>query len=72
MPRDLPIAQALHVMDTRQGRRLPVVKNGRLVSMISLGDIAKAQIPEVEKAKTLESVSAAAADYCPGADLPEA
>ena len=71
VPRDLPIAEALHVMDTRQVRRLPVVENGRLVGMISLGDIAKAQIPDVEKAKTLESVSAAGADYRPGADLPE-
>ena len=72
VPRDLPIAQALHVMNTRQIRRLPVVENGRLIGMISISDIAKAQIPEAEKAKTLESVSAGGADYRPGADLPEA
>jgi len=71
VPKDLPIAQALHIMDTRQVRRLPVVENGRLIGMISIGDIAKAQIPEAEKAKTLESVSAAGADYRPNADLPE-
>ncbi len=72
IPRDLPIGQALHLMNTRQVRRLPVVESGRLVGMISLSDIAKAQIPENEKAKTLESVSAGGADIRPGADLPEA
>ncbi len=72
VPKDLPIAQALHLMNTRQIRRLPVVENGRLIGMISLGDIAKAQIPEAEKAKALESVSAGGADIRPGADLPEA
>ncbi len=72
IPKDLPIGQALHVMNTRQVRRLPVVENGRLIGMVSLSDIAKAQIPENEKAKTLESVSAGGADIRPGADLPEA
>ena len=72
VPKDLPIAQALHVMNTRQIRRLPVVENGRLIGMVSIGDIAKAQIPETEKAKTLESVSAGGGDLRPGADLPEA
>ncbi len=72
IPKDLPIGQALHLMNTRQVRRLPVVENGRLIGMVSLADIAKAQIPEDEKAKTLESVSAGGADIRPGADLPEA
>jgi len=72
VPRDLPLAEALHVMNARQVRRLPVVENGRLIGMISIGDIAKAQIPEAEKAKTLESVSAGGGDYRPGAELPEA
>ena len=40
-PQDIPIEQALHVMNTRQIRRLPVVENGRLIGMISLGDIAE-------------------------------
>jgi len=69
--RDLPIALALHLMNTRQIRRIPVVENGRLIGMLSLSDIAKSQVPEAEKSKTLESVSAGGADLRPGADLPE-
>lgn len=71
VPKDLPLGEALHLMNTHQVRRLPVVENGRLIGMVSLSDIAKAQIPENEKAKTLESVSAGGADFRPGADLPE-
>ena len=70
--KDIPIGQALHLMNTRQIRRLPVVENGRLIGMLSLSDIAKSRVPEDEKAKTLESVSAGGADTRPGADLPEA
>ncbi len=72
VPKDLPLGQALHLMNTRQVRRLPVMESGRLIGMVSMSDIAKAQIPENEKAKTLESVSAGGADIRPGADLPEA
>ena len=71
VPKDLPLGEALHLMNTHQVRRLPVVENGRLIGMVSLSDIAKAQIPENEKAKTLESVSAGGANFRPGADLPE-
>ena len=71
IPKDLPIAQALHLMNTRQVRRLPVVESGRLIGMLSLSDIAKSGISETEKSKTLESVSAGGADLRPGADLPE-
>ena len=70
--KDIPIGQALHLMNTRQIRRLPVVENGRLIGMLSLSDIAKSRVPEDEKAKTLESVSAGGVDTRPGADLPEA
>ncbi|MGI4789287.1 MAG: CBS domain-containing protein [Janthinobacterium lividum] len=72
VPKDLPIGQALHLMNTRQVRRLPVMESGRLIGMVSLSDIAKSNIPENEKSKTLESVSAGGADIRPGADLPEA
>ena len=72
VPKDLPISEALHLMNTRQIRRVPVMENGRLIGMVSLSDIAKSQLPEAEKAKTLESVSAGGADIRPGADLPEA
>ena len=72
VPKDIPIEQALHVMNTRQIRRLPVVEFGRLIGMISLGDIAKSQTPGAETLKTLESVSASGGENRPGAGLPEA
>ncbi len=71
VPRDLPISEALHLMNARQIRRVPVVENGRLIGMLSLGDIAKSQIPEDVKAKALEAVSASGSDLRIGADLPE-
>jgi CBS domain-containing protein len=72
LAKDLPIEEALHLMNTRQIRRLPVLENGRLIGMLSLSDIAKSAVPEAEKAKLLESVSASGSDIRPGADLPEA
>ena len=72
VPKDLPIDKALHVMNTRQIRRVPVVESGRLIGMVSLSDIAKAPVAEAEKLKTLESVSAGGSDIRPGAGLPEA
>lgn len=72
VPKDIPIEQALHVMNTHQIRRLPVVEFGRLIGMISLGDIAKSQTPGAETLKTLESVSAGGSEVRPGAGLPEA
>ena len=71
VPKDLPIADALHLMDKRQIRRVPVVENGRLIGMVSLSDIARSQAPEAEKSKALESVSASGSDPRPGAGLPE-
>ncbi len=71
VPKDIPIEHALHVMNTRQIRRLPVVEFGRLIGMISLGDIAKSRTPGAETLKTLESVSAGGGENRPGADLPE-
>lgn len=72
VPQDIPIEQALHVMNTRQIRRLPVVEFGRLIGMISLGDIAKSQTPGAETLKTLESISAGGSEVRAGAGLPEA
>ena len=72
IPKDLPIAQALHVMDTRQIRRLPVVEYGRLIGMVSLSDIAKSQVSEADKVAALESVSAAGGALRHGVAPPEA
>ena len=71
VPKDIPIEQALHVMNTRQIHRLPVVEYGRLIGMVSLGDIAKSQTPAADTLKTLESVSASGDENRPGAGLPE-
>jgi len=71
VPKDLPLADALHLMDKQQIRRVPVVENGRLIGMVSLSDIAKSRVPESEKSQALESVSAGGSDLRPGADLPE-
>ena len=72
VPKDLPIDKALHVMNTRQIRRIPVVEAGRLIGMVSLSDIAGSSATEAEKVKTLESVSASGSAERPGAGLPEA
>ena len=37
---DVSTAEAARLMGARQIRRLPVVENGRLVGMVSLGDLA--------------------------------
>ena len=70
--KDLPIDKALHLMNTRQIRRVPVVENGRLIGMVSLSDVARSPVPEAETMKTLESVSAAGGELRRGAGLPEA
>jgi len=69
--KDLLVQDALHLMNTRQIRRVPVVEFGRLIGMLSLADIARSEVPDAEKTKTLESVSAGGSDIRPGADLPE-
>ncbi len=68
--KDMPIDRALHLMNTRQIRRVPVVENGRLIGMVSLGDVAKSQTPDAETMKTLESVSSAGGpmQHTPGPD----
>lgn len=50
------VEEAARMMARRQIRRLPVVKNGRLVGMVSLGDIA-VKAGEEEAGDTLEEVS---------------
>ena len=71
IPKDLPIKDAMRLMDKQQIRRLPVVENGRLIGMVSLSDLAKRQVPEGKKSRALESVSAGGADFRPGAELSE-
>src|SRR3954471_9897724 len=55
---DADVDDAADIMGDEQIRRLPVVRNGKLVGMLSLGDIAvKAEDEDETTAETLEEVS---------------
>ena len=43
-----PIADVMQQMTTGRFRHLPVVENGRLVGIVSIGDVVKQRIAEVE------------------------
>lgn len=49
--------EATRLMAARQVRRLPVVEDGRLVGMLSLGDLAKSQHYDMEASKALSEIS---------------
>ena len=51
------VAEALELMGRHQIRRLPVVDNGVLVGMVSIGDLAVKQGDEQETGETLKDVS---------------
>ena len=55
---DASVDDALRMMREEDIRRLPVVKNGRPVGIISLGDLAVEREPD----STLADISAAAPD----------
>lgn len=57
VPKDLPLEQAMTLMSKRQVRRLVVMEFGRIVGMLSLGDIATSKETDHEKADTLAEVS---------------
>jgi len=50
-------AAALRRMARSQVRRLPVVSHGRLVGMVTLGDLVRRQSWEMEAAKALAEIS---------------
>ena len=54
---DDDVEEATQIMARRQVRRLPVVEDGRLVGILSLGDIAVKRHDDTEAGDTLESVS---------------
>lgn len=54
---DLDVDRAAELMAKSQLRRLPVVDNGRLVGMVSIGDIAVKQHDETVSGYALEGVS---------------
>jgi CBS domain-containing protein len=54
---DSDIEEALQLMSQKQIRRLPVVDNGELIGMISIGDIAVKQGDQEESGRALKDVS---------------
>ncbi len=54
---DADVEEALELMSHRQIRRLPVVDNGELVGMLSIGDIAVKQGDQEESGRALKNVS---------------
>ena len=53
---DMDIGTAAHLMGRRQIRRLPVVENGRLCGMVSLGDLAGREDCSMDAADALEGI----------------
>ena len=49
--------EATRLMAARQVRRLPVTEAGKLVGMVSLGDLAKSQQYDMEASKALAEIS---------------
>jgi len=55
---DADVEQAARIMAEKQIRRLPVVEDGDLIGMVSLGDVAvKADVDDERVGRTLEEVS---------------
>ena len=54
---DMTLGAAAHLMGQRQVRRLPVVENGRLCGMVSLGDLAGAEEGVMDAADALTEIS---------------
>lgn len=55
---DMDAAVAAHLMGRKQIRRLPVVENGRLCGMLSLGDIASREEGAMDAADALTDITA--------------
>lgn len=52
-----PLETALDLMAQKQIRRLPVKENGKIVGMVSIGDLAKVPDFSTEAAATLSDIS---------------
>lgn len=55
---ETPISAAARLMAQRQVRRLPVVEQGHVVGMLSLGDLARSRRTDTEAAEALSDISA--------------
>ncbi len=54
---DMETGAAAHLMARQQIRRLPVVENGKLCGMVSLGDLAAREETAYDAADALEGIS---------------
>ena len=57
VPADMKVGEAARLMARKQVRRLPVLEQGKLKGMVSLGDLSKGDLDPVEKARTLTKIS---------------
>ena len=55
---ETPISDAARLMAQRQVCRLPVVEQGHVVGMLSLGDLARSRRTDTEAAEALSDISA--------------
>ncbi len=54
---DMDVGAAAHLMGREQVRRLPVVENGRLCGMVSLGDLASTENGSLDAADALADIT---------------
>lgn len=57
VPPDSDISRAQELMSAGQVRRLPVTKDGKIVGMLALGDIATSGAGNIEAARALSEIS---------------
>lgn len=55
---DMEVGAAAHLMGRQQVRRLPVVENGKVCGMVSLGDLAGWEESNPDAADALQDISA--------------
>ena len=55
---DMEASVAAHLMGRQQVRRLPVVENGRLCGIVSLGDLTKTEENAIDAADALTEITA--------------
>ena len=55
---DMETGAAAHLMGREQIRRLPVVENGKLCGMVSLGDLASREESSIDAGDALSDISA--------------
>ena len=59
---DMEVGVAAHLMGRQQIRRLPVVENGKLCGMVSLGDLSKREDSVMDAADALAEISSNISD----------